>query len=155
MKFVSVVSVVVLIAGCASSAAPNYFNGNYYLAGDRDCVRVEQLSSTRVMCMDKKGNFTGNRDAMTPQQIQMYQMQALHQQMQLQQLTQQLQQTGQAFQNSAQQTLQQSQQYTAPQANVAAPYGSSSSTTYRRVGSTIIGSDGTTCQVVGESVICN
>ncbi len=72
-----------------------------------------------------------------------------------QQLSQQLQQTSASFESSSQQRLQQSQQYSAPQVQPISPYGSSGSTTYRQIGNTVIGSDGSRCQIVGQTTICN
>lgn len=155
MKYVLIAAVALMIAGCASTAAPNFFNGNYYMAGDSSCVRVRQLSSTRVMCMDKKGNDTGYRDAMTYEQMQAYQLHVLNQQVQMQQITQKLQQTGQTFHNAGHQILQQSQQYTAPQVQPIAPQGAYSGTSYRRVGDTVVGSDGSRCLIVGQSILCS
>ena len=74
MRIVFVVTGVLLISGCATSAMPNFFNGNYYMAGDSNCMRVRALSEKRVMCYDKNGTETGYRDAMTPDQVQMYHM---------------------------------------------------------------------------------
>lgn len=82
MRWASVAAGVLLISGCATTAMPNYFNGNYYMGGDSNCTQVRALSPTRVMCIDKNGTETGYRDAMTPDQMQMYNMH--QQQMQLQ-----------------------------------------------------------------------
>lgn len=74
MKKIIVVAGILFISGCATTAMPNYFNGNYYMAGDDTCRQVRPLSATRVMCMDASGRETGYRDAMTVEQMQMYQM---------------------------------------------------------------------------------
>lgn len=145
---------LLLIAGCTSNPAPNFFNGNYYMAGDPNCVQMRQLSNTRIMCLNDNGQSTGYRDALSYEQMQMYRMQMMNQQAQMQQLTQQLQQTGQSFQNAGQQALQQSQSWSAPQVQPLPSYGSGT-TSYRRVGNTIIDSNGRACQVVGQTVICN
>lgn len=143
--------VVCFLSGCSKQAAPNYFNGNYYLAGDESCTQIREIGYGRVMCSNDDGIETGYRNAMTQGDMQMYQMQQMNQQMQMAQLNQQLQQTGQSFQNSGQQIQQQSQSYTAPQAQ---SYGSSGTTIYNRVGNNVIGSDGTSCTYVGQSLIC-
>lgn len=152
MKHIIISFCSLILAACTSSATPTLFNGNYYMAGDPKCVRMTPKNGTWISCMDKTGSFTGYRDAITYQQMQGYQHQ---QQIQMQQLGQQLQQVGQSYQNSGQQTLQQSQQYIAPQIQPITPYGSSSGTVYRRLGNTIVGSDGTRCQIAGQNVICN
>ncbi|GGC15309.1 hypothetical protein GCM10007205_25310 [Oxalicibacterium flavum] len=72
--------------------------------------------------MDKKGVETGYRDAMTYEELQMYQMHVQNQQIQMQQLNQQLQQTGEAWQRVGQQ-IQQVPQYTAPQVTPITPPG--------------------------------
>ena len=154
VKQLTAVIAVLFLAGCASSAAPRYFNGNYYMVGDASCVQGRPLSSTRIMCVDKKGNDTGYRDAMTYQQMQMYQIQMAQQQMQMQQLNQSMQQVGQTFQNAGQQIQQQSQSWTPPQVQPISPPGSSN-TIYRQVGNTWMGSNGSSCQVVGQSILCS
>lgn len=147
---------VLMIAGCASTPEPNFFNGKPYMAGDSDCVKIRALSDTRIMCVDKKGKDTGYRDAMTPEEMQLYYFNKLNQQIQMQQLSQSLKETNQSLQNSFQQFHQQSQPYTMPQLQPMENYGSSgrSRTTYHGVGNSIIGSDGTRCQVIGQNVIC-
>lgn len=102
---------IVAVAGCATQpvqrAAPFYYSGKYYMAGDESCARVSQASASRVVCMTAEGQATGYRDAMTDQQLQMYQ----HNQMMAQQraaqaaaeraaLMQQMQQTSYAIQQS-------------------------------------------------------
>lgn len=125
------------------------------MGGDSNCIRYRELSSFRIMCMDKNGNDTGYRDAMTDQQLQMYQYSMQQQQVEMQQLGQQLQQMGESYRDSSQQMLQQSQQYSTPQYQPIAPYGSSGTTSYRRVGNTVMGTDGSRCHIVGETVLCN
>lgn len=120
--FIGLASALAL-AGCATTAAPNFFNGGYYMAGDAACVRYREVFPSRVMCMDKHGADTGYRDALTGEQLQMYQMQMAYQQAQIQQMTQQLQQTSQVLQNSTQQLLQQSQQISVPQPAQITPPG--------------------------------
>ena len=73
------------LSGCMS-ATPNYINGNYYLAGDSSCKAGRQISKTRIMCVNKKGQDTGYRDAMTDQQLYMYQQ---NRQLELQMLSSQ------------------------------------------------------------------
>lgn len=143
--------VVSLLSGCAKTAAPNYFNGNYYMAGDETCTHFRQIDYGRIMCMNDDFVETGFRDAMSSGDMQIYQNMQANQQVQMAQLNQQLQQTGQSFQNSGQQILQQSQSYSAPQVQ---SYGSSGTTIYNRVGNNIVGSDGTSCTYVGQNLIC-
>lgn len=155
MKYALVAFFALIISGCASTAMPNFYNGNYYMAGDSNCVRMRPLSSTRIMCINKKGADTGYRDAMTSQQMQMYQVKTVQQQMYMQELNQSMQQAGQAFQNAGERITQQSQQYTPPQVQPISPYGSPGITTYRRTGNSWMGSDGSSCQVVGQSILCS
>lgn len=64
-----------LLAGCATDGPyPAYVAGNYYMGGDADCVRYDVVGGKRIRCVNAKGQMTGYRDAMTPQQMQMYQM---------------------------------------------------------------------------------
>ncbi|SNR64283.1 hypothetical protein SAMN05192560_0323 [Methylobacillus rhizosphaerae] len=155
MKFIFIAAIVVIISGCTSVASPHFFNGNYYMAGDPSCVRLKAVSSERAICVDKEGNHTGSRYAMTDEQMRTYQLDLINQQSQIHSINQQLNDIGQSFQNSRQQILNQSQQYTMPQVQPISPYGASGTVTYRRVGNTIISSDGASCQVVGQNIICN
>lgn len=154
MRSILIAASTLLIAGCASDPALNYYRGNYYMVGDPDCVQMREVSSGRVMCMDKNGNETGLRRALSEYDLQQYQANRVNQQVQMQQLSQQLQQMSQSFANSSQQMLQQSQQYTAPQVQPMRSYGGSGITTYRQVGNSVIGSDGTRCEMIGPNVIC-
>ncbi len=154
MKKVLIALSALIISGCASTAMPNFYNGNYYMAGDPSCVRMRPLSSTRIMCVDKSGANTGYRDAMTSQQMQMYQIQMAQQQVQMQQFNQSVQQVGQTFQNAGQQIQQQSQSWTPPQVQPISPQGSGN-TIYRQVGNTWMGSNGSRCQIVGQSILCS
>ncbi len=70
MKMI-LIALVLALSACA--AKPNFYNGNYYMSGDSNCRYMRQIGSTRVMCMDAESNDTGYRDAMTDQQLQMYQ----------------------------------------------------------------------------------
>lgn len=106
---------LVVTAGCASQAAtPNFVNGRYFMGGDDSCKHYRMLSSDRIMCVDSAGRDTGYRDAMTDQQLMMWQQNRAYEQMQMQQLNQQMQQASQSFQQQQYQNLQQSQQWSAP-----------------------------------------
>lgn len=65
------------LSGCVGTsdqaAAPNLLNGYYFMAGDESCSQMRPLSVTRIMCINSAGQETGYRDAMTDQQLQMYQ----------------------------------------------------------------------------------
>lgn len=123
MKKIALCALYALLVGCSSNAAPNFINGHYYMAGDSACSRYQVLSETRIMCMNSSGNYSGYRDAMNDQQLQMYHYQQMNEQVQMQQFNQQLQQTGQSWQQSGQQILQQSQQYTPPAVTPIQPPG--------------------------------
>jgi hypothetical protein len=158
IRLISVL-VVLVVAGCATTASPSLIGNHYYMMGDSKCLQGRFLSETRMMCLDKNGNDTGYRDGMTSEQLQSYQQAQAYnqynQQVQMQQLSQQLQQTAQAFQNASQQIQQQSQQYVAPQVQPLTPQGGYGATTYRRAGNTVLGSDGSSCQVIGQSILCS
>jgi hypothetical protein len=123
---------------------------------------MRAVSESRVHCWDKNGNLTGYRDAMTAQQLQMWQMQV----QQINDTNRQLMQSAQA---TAEQLRQQREQFINTQVQAVAPPGrpapvtytqvgqsviGSNGVTYRRVGNSLIGSDGTTCQIVGQNIIC-
>lgn len=82
MKNVLAVLSLMLLAGCATSAAPNFVNGRYYMAGDSNCQRYLGVAKGKMLCADAKGRPTGYRNAMSVQDMQMYQMQQMQQQMQ-------------------------------------------------------------------------
>jgi len=50
------------------------------MAGDESCTRIRSLSYNRIMCINKKGEETGYRNAMTDQQLLMYQQRQQQQQ---------------------------------------------------------------------------
>ncbi|AIX73421.1 hypothetical protein C3374_19990 [Pantoea sp. PSNIH4] len=156
----TVCSISLLLTGCAQEAAPNYFAGDYYMAGDNACKFMKLINTRTIMCQDANGNNTGQRRALTEYEMQMYQDRQRQHQMEMAQLNNQLQQLGNSFQqmgNSFQQQgnqiYQQSQSYTAPQVS---SYSTQQSgyTNYTRVGNSLIGSDGTSCQYIGSTVIC-
>ena len=45
----------ILFAGCASSPAPNYINGKYYMAGDDNCIQGRTNSQGDLVCRNSKG----------------------------------------------------------------------------------------------------
>ena len=146
---------MVVLTGCASVASPSLIDNNYYMMGDSNCVRARFISATRIMCINNDGAETGYRDAMSTQDMQMYQTQQIVQQMQAQQLNQALQNVNQSLQQTNQQLMQQNQQFVAPQVQPINPQGSYGTTTYHYSGGTWFGSNGTSCRVVGQSILCS
>lgn len=72
MKY-QLIMVAALLSGCATSEPfPALVGNNYYMGGDANCVRYDQVSPTRIRCTNAKREMTGYRDAMTPQQVQAY-----------------------------------------------------------------------------------
>lgn len=168
MKSVIKLSCVLFLSGCASTAAPNFFNGQYYMAGDDSCKNMTVLTDTRIMCKDKEGVETGYRDAMTSEQITMWGQQQALQAQQAAATQASIRQNNEALAQQSKQILQQSQQFGIPQVNqpslgtnsitytqVGTSLIGSNGITYKAVGNSIIGSDGTTCQIVGSNIICN
>lgn len=149
---------VLAISGCTTSASLQYFNGGYYMVGDKSCVRATPMSSTRIMCIDKKGSQTGWRDAYTPSQIQAYRQNAYEQQLYMQQLNQSMQQNvvqSQQTQQQAYQNLSNTQQFTQQFLQQVQSGGLTprpGGITYRVNGNTIFGSDGSTYRVVGNTI---
>ncbi len=151
-RVIIIIALAMSLVGCARQAMPNYINGDYYMAGDDQCLSYMALPPGQIMCRDADGMNTGIRNAMTSGDMQMYQNQQMTQQMQMAQLNQQLQQTGQSFQNAGQQIYNQSQSYTAPQVQ---SYSTGSNTVlYNRVGNSVVGTDGSACHYVGSGYIC-
>jgi hypothetical protein len=93
----------VAMSGCTTSASPTLVNGRYYWAGDPACVRGAILSPTRIFCADAKGKKTGYRDAMSDQELYMYQMQVAQRRAEQAAINQQLAATNAALaaQNAA------------------------------------------------------
>ncbi len=60
------------LSGCGG-AKPNFYNGRYYMGGDSKCRKVTVRTSSSINCYNSKGGFTGYRNAMTNQQLSMYQ----------------------------------------------------------------------------------
>lgn len=71
MKKLSLLALVVL-TGCAAQPAPNYVNGNHYLAGDEKCATHYGVDAyDRMICADKNGVRTGEyRMPMSDIQVQ-------------------------------------------------------------------------------------
>lgn len=164
MKHYLILAVAATLTGCANTAAPNLYSGHYYMAGDKGCKKMSNISPTRIMCYDKVGNQTGYRDAMNDQQLQMWQIQVANQSAKMNELNASIEQLGQSAQNWEQKFRQ--QQYNAPLVEPITPYGrvtytqvgssyiGSNGVTYRLVGESLLGSDGTTCQIAGQHIIC-
>lgn len=77
-SFAMIAFAVLTLSACSTTndvAMPNFLNGHYYMAGDPTCKNARNITRTRIMCMTAEGQDTGWRDAMTPQQIQMWQFQ--------------------------------------------------------------------------------
>lgn len=71
-RAVLVSAVMVTGYGCASVAKPNFYNGDYYMAGDENCARISVKSLYTINCFKADGTPTGYRRAMTQQQLDMY-----------------------------------------------------------------------------------
>lgn len=121
MKVV-LLSVVIMFAffGCARTATPNNIAGKFYMAGDSNCVRYRQLSSTRILCIDTNGAETGYRDAMTDQELQMYMHNRTIAQQQSAQLNQSLQNLNNELNYNNQQMLNRMNTY---KVKPVGPYG--------------------------------
>jgi hypothetical protein len=166
MKKIAVLASLTILSGCAGTAAPTFFAGNYYLAGDSDCRRFQASTDARIECFNSKGNFRGYRYAMNSEALRIWQAERAYNDAQIEGLTQSLKQVGQTFEQGGQRILQQSQGYSVPQAqSYQQPAGvtyrrvgdaiiDSYGRTYRQVGQTLISSDGTTCSIVGENIFC-
>lgn len=124
-KIIAALLFSTLLAGCAGGAAPNLYNGRYYIAGDKSCKRMSDLGDGRIMCYDKKGNQMGWRRAMTAEDIQMYRLVQEQHAREMVELSQQLDQTGRSITGNLNTLTQQYQSYTPP---AVAPIGQPSTT---------------------------
>lgn len=104
-----------IISGCGNEAAPNFYNGGYYMAGDKTCTRINAIGPDRVMCYDKAGNPTGYRVAMTTQQLQMYAYNRQRQSAEMDAFLSSSQAASQSMLNSSQAMLRSTSMYQAPQ----------------------------------------
>ncbi|MGB5964490.1 MAG: hypothetical protein WBG65_03040 [Sulfurimonadaceae bacterium] len=125
----SIVSIAIMInfTGCSRTAMPNLVAGKYYMAGDDNCRKYRVLSSTRIMCQDANGKDMGYRDAMTNQQISMYQhnrqiaqQEAAQTQQALNNLNQQLQRQNEQMNYNNQQMMNRNNVY---KVRTVGPYG--------------------------------
>lgn len=155
------------LSGCAGMAEPNLRQGHYFMAGDKNCKQGKNVSETRIMCFDNKRRFTGYRDAMTEQDMQLYLAGRIQDQIASAQFNQSMQQYIHAAPPTfGQEALQQSQQFQVQSVPSFKPNGGitytrfgnaligSNGVTYTYAGSTLIGSDGTKCQSIGQKIIC-
>ena len=82
MKKIVLIIGILVLNGCAMSAKPmRATDGNYYMVGDSNCNGNQTyVQYNRAYCYDRSGNYTGFRDALTAQDIQMYQYQKMREQ---------------------------------------------------------------------------
>lgn len=115
MRILIFIAACLALAGCTTTApAPNFMNGHYYMSGDVNCVGGRNVTPTRIACVNAQGKITGYRDAMTPQQIQMYQFQAMQQQAQMQQMQQSIDYNNAVMAANTQATLNRASTYSPP-----------------------------------------
>lgn len=114
MRTLTFILIILVLSGCNTTPAPNFLNGHYYLSGDANCVRARNIAPTRIACVNSEGKETGYRDAMTPQQIQMYQFQAMQQQTQSQQMQQSIDYNNAMMAANTQATLNRASVYSPP-----------------------------------------
>lgn len=166
MRYGIVIATSLLLTACYS-AVPTFYNGQYYVVGDKSCVRFRAASNANIVCLDKKGNETGYRRAMTEQEIYDYQRKMA----QVGALNQSMQDLGNSANNWSNYYQHQAQSYTPPQVQPVQSNNSNGTTTYRKVGddtiigpdgktwrrfgSTVVSSEGKMCQIVSQNIICN
>jgi peptidoglycan hydrolase CwlO-like protein len=88
------------ITGCFNTAKPNLVNGKYYMMGDSNCALYRAKNDSQVNCYTSSDEYVGYRNAMSNQEISMYQ----HNQGIKQQESAQLNQSLQNLNNSIQKT---------------------------------------------------
>ncbi|MEW9838097.1 hypothetical protein [Mesorhizobium marinum] len=77
----AILSIMVpVMTGCSKTASPHFIDGHYYMGGDSNCIRYEKIGPTQIMCATKDHKLTGYRNAMTDQELAMYQHQQVQQQ---------------------------------------------------------------------------
>lgn len=101
MKYGLLLLATLALAGCETTAEPKPVNGNYYLTGDSNCKYTSQVGPTTILCYDAQQKATGYRNAMTPQDMAMWQMQQAQHNAQIARMSASLDQTNQAILNGA------------------------------------------------------
>lgn len=112
----------VFVTGCAKEASLQPINGRYYMVGDDGCQYARPNAGSTITCFDSDKRPTGNRAALSSDQLQMYLYNQSQQAQQMQQLNQSMQQTNQSIQQQNMQ-YQQYQPYTAPSVTPIEPPG--------------------------------
>lgn len=79
--FISLFGILLSLSGCYS-ASPQLLRGHYYMTGDSNCRYSRKRSDISIDCYNSDDELTVYRNAMTDQELQMYQH---NQQMQQQQ----------------------------------------------------------------------
>jgi hypothetical protein len=60
LKQALVIATILILTGCSTSPAPNYWQGKYYMAGDSKCANHYGTDAyDRMICADKNGKRTG------------------------------------------------------------------------------------------------
>jgi len=134
MRLVVIASAALMTSACATSAAPNLFNGQYYLAGDSTCKTMLVDTPTTIKCMNSKGEFAGYRTAMTAMDLQYYYAQRAYQQQQEAEMLAAINANNAQIQRNTQQVLQGVSSYTPPSVYSPTLGGSYASATCTNVG---------------------
>lgn len=157
MKAYVAIASLLLLPGCATMAEPNFFNGQYYLAGDANCKFMTVMTPTRIMCSDKKGMQTGYRDAMTQIDLQTH---AANQQALSNAISQSAYSLGYAIGGGGAPPPQVNSYVMPPQprsvtyTQIGNSLFGSNGVTYTQTGNIVHGSDGTTCTITGNIIHC-
>lgn len=146
-KFSACLSISVLLValgGCVGGPDVYEINGQYYALNKKDCKTYRE-SGNGILCYDKNSKATSYASPMTSEQLQMYVYQR-----------QQAIQASQAMVDMANQNQPRWGNYPNYGADIPQPtFNQKSTTTYRQIGNTIYGSDGSKCQVIGNTVKCS
>jgi hypothetical protein len=114
MRLIAIVATALMTSACATPAAPNFFNGQYYMAGDSNCKAMYVNTPTTIECRNSKGESSGYRNAMTATDIQYYYAQRAYQQQQIAQMQATINANNAQIQQNTQQVLQSASSYTPP-----------------------------------------
>lgn len=97
-KYIFILACAGALFGCETAPRPSLFNGQYYMAGDRDCVRARQLNEWKIMCSDESGRETMARVSLTSSELAAYDIQ---QQVNQQRNRQAMSEIAESFQSGA------------------------------------------------------
>ena len=142
MKSILFICLLLGLVGC--SASPHALRGHYYMTGDSNCMSSEARTDTSIYCYNSNGDITGIRYAMSNQELQMYQLKK-----------QQKLSWSEAYERGKSRYKSNFSDLPSMPTIQSSTPRATAPTYYHRNGNSILGSDGTNCTIIGNTLICN